>query len=187
MAYCVPCFEVYRADARLIGTLWAFVTSSQLSERITRVERWNIPEVFKSQFLLLVAVVLAMFGMMATTVSSLEERRHTAANASPVSCRHRFLDRAVPQPLSVPSRRASVVKLPGAIRCLDRYHGSRLCREWLNAMSGVAVRNIAAQGFERIRHDPRIEVLPHAGEFERGSFPAVCRSPRQGLEPDGLP
>ena len=40
-----------------------------------------------------------------------------------------------------------------------------VCWEWLNAMSGAATRNIAAQGFERVCHDPRIEVVPHSGEF----------------------
>jgi len=39
-----------------------------------------------------------------------------------------------------------------------------VCWEWLNAMSGAATRNMAAKGFERIRHDPRIEVVPHDGE-----------------------
>lgn len=32
-------------------------------------------------------------------------------------------------------------------------------------MSGSAIRGIAAQGFERIRHDPRIELIPQAGEL----------------------
>jgi predicted nucleic acid-binding protein len=40
-----------------------------------------------------------------------------------------------------------------------------VCWEWLNAMSGAATRNIAAHGFERVHHDPRIEVVPHSGEL----------------------
>jgi hypothetical protein len=31
----------------------------------------------------------------------------------------------------------------------------------MNAMSAVATRSVAAQGFERIRLDPRIDVIPH--------------------------
>jgi predicted nucleic acid-binding protein len=33
----------------------------------------------------------------------------------------------------------------------------------MNAMSGAPTRSVAAQGFERIRHDPLIEVVPHGG------------------------
>ncbi len=36
-----------------------------------------------------------------------------------------------------------------------------VCWEWLNAMSGAATRRVAAQGFDRVRHDPRIEIVPH--------------------------
>jgi hypothetical protein len=37
-------------------------------------------------------------------------------------------------------------------------------------MSGAATRNIAAHGFERIRHDPRIEVVTHSGELAAGAI-----------------
>jgi predicted nucleic acid-binding protein len=40
-----------------------------------------------------------------------------------------------------------------------------VCWEWLNAMSGSATRGVAAHGFERVRHDPRIEVVAHSGEL----------------------
>jgi predicted nucleic acid-binding protein len=45
-----------------------------------------------------------------------------------------------------------------------------VCWEWLNAMSGVATRNIAAHAFERVRLDPRIEVVPHGGELTAGAI-----------------
>ena len=32
-------------------------------------------------------------------------------------------------------------------------------------MSGTAARTTVALGFERISHDPRIEVVPHSGEL----------------------
>ena len=32
-------------------------------------------------------------------------------------------------------------------------------------MSGAATRTTAAYGFERISHDPRIEVVPHRGDL----------------------
>ena len=32
-------------------------------------------------------------------------------------------------------------------------------------MSGAATRNTAAHGFERVRQDPRIEVVPHSREL----------------------
>ena len=37
-------------------------------------------------------------------------------------------------------------------------------------MSGAATRSIAAHGFERIRHDPRIEVVAHSGELSAGAI-----------------
>jgi predicted nucleic acid-binding protein len=37
-------------------------------------------------------------------------------------------------------------------------------------MSGAATRDIAAHGFERIRHDPRIEVVPHSGELSAAAI-----------------
>ena len=40
-----------------------------------------------------------------------------------------------------------------------------VCWEWLNAMSGTATRNLAAHAFERVRKDPRIEVVPQSPEF----------------------
>lgn len=45
-----------------------------------------------------------------------------------------------------------------------------VCREWLNAMSAAATRIIAAHAFERIRRDPRIEVVPHGGELSEGAI-----------------
>jgi predicted nucleic acid-binding protein len=39
-----------------------------------------------------------------------------------------------------------------------------VCWEWLNAMSCAATRDIAAHGFERVRHEPRIEVVAHSRE-----------------------
>lgn len=37
-----------------------------------------------------------------------------------------------------------------------------VCWGWLNAMSGTTTRKIAAVGFDRMRSDPRIEVVPHS-------------------------
>jgi hypothetical protein len=37
-------------------------------------------------------------------------------------------------------------------------------------MSDAATRSIAAQGYERIRHDARIEVVPHSGELSAGAI-----------------
>jgi hypothetical protein len=39
-----------------------------------------------------------------------------------------------------------------------------------DAMSGAATRTIAAHAFERVRHDPRIEVVPHSGELNAGAI-----------------
>jgi predicted nucleic acid-binding protein len=36
-------------------------------------------------------------------------------------------------------------------------------------MSDAATRNIAARGYERIRRDARIEVVPHNGELSAGA------------------
>jgi len=36
-----------------------------------------------------------------------------------------------------------------------------VCWEWMNAMSGVGTRTVAAQAFDRILRDPRVEVIPH--------------------------
>jgi predicted nucleic acid-binding protein len=44
-----------------------------------------------------------------------------------------------------------------------------VCWEWLNAMSDSATRRIAAHGYERIRHDPRIEVVPQSAELSAGA------------------
>lgn len=35
-----------------------------------------------------------------------------------------------------------------------------VCWEWMNAMSGLSTRTVAAQAFERILHDPRVELIP---------------------------
>jgi predicted nucleic acid-binding protein len=40
-----------------------------------------------------------------------------------------------------------------------------VCWEWMNAMSGAATLGVAAHGYERIRLDPRIEVVPCSGEM----------------------
>lgn len=45
-----------------------------------------------------------------------------------------------------------------------------VCWEWLNAMSDPATRSIAAHGYERIRHDAQIEVVPHSGELSAGAI-----------------
>src|SRR5579863_720895 len=45
-----------------------------------------------------------------------------------------------------------------------------VCWEWLNAMSDAATRSIAARGYERIRRDARIEVVPHSGELSAGAI-----------------
>lgn len=37
-------------------------------------------------------------------------------------------------------------------------------------MSGSATRGIAARGFEQIRLDPRIEVVPHSGGLSAAAF-----------------
>lgn len=45
-----------------------------------------------------------------------------------------------------------------------------VCWEWLNAMSGAATRHVAAHGFERVRKDPRIEVVAHSREFSEDAI-----------------
>jgi len=45
-----------------------------------------------------------------------------------------------------------------------------VCWEWLNAMSGSATRSVAAFGFERVRHDPRTEVVAHSGELSANAI-----------------
>ncbi len=40
-----------------------------------------------------------------------------------------------------------------------------VCWEWLNAMSDPNTRSSAAKGYERIRDDARIEVIPHSREL----------------------
>lgn len=40
-----------------------------------------------------------------------------------------------------------------------------VCWEFLNAMSDPSTRTHAARAYERIRHDPRIEVVPFTGEL----------------------
>jgi predicted nucleic acid-binding protein len=45
-----------------------------------------------------------------------------------------------------------------------------VCWEWLNAMSGAATRNVAAHAFERVCHDPRIEVVAHSSELSAGAI-----------------
>jgi len=37
-------------------------------------------------------------------------------------------------------------------------------------MSGAATRNIAAHAFERVCHDPRIEVVAYSGELSAGAI-----------------
>jgi predicted nucleic acid-binding protein len=37
-----------------------------------------------------------------------------------------------------------------------------VCWEWLNAMSDLSTRSIAARGHERIQNDARIEVIGHS-------------------------
>ena len=44
-----------------------------------------------------------------------------------------------------------------------------VCWEWLNAMSGAATRKIAANGFEQIRRDPLIQVIPHTEELREAA------------------
>ena len=45
-----------------------------------------------------------------------------------------------------------------------------VCWEWLNSMSNLATRGIAAHGYERIRHDARIEVVPNSGELSAAAL-----------------
>jgi hypothetical protein len=45
-----------------------------------------------------------------------------------------------------------------------------VCFEWLNAMSGIRTRTLAANAFERIRRDPRIEVVPHSKQLSGEAF-----------------
>jgi len=45
-----------------------------------------------------------------------------------------------------------------------------VCWEWLNAMSDPATRSIAALGYQRIRHDARIDVVPHSGELSASAI-----------------
>jgi predicted nucleic acid-binding protein len=45
-----------------------------------------------------------------------------------------------------------------------------VCWEWLNAMSATATRGVAVSGYERIRRDARIEVVPHSGELSTGAM-----------------
>jgi len=37
-------------------------------------------------------------------------------------------------------------------------------------MSDASTRTVAAQGYERVRHDARIEVVPHSGELSAGAI-----------------
>jgi hypothetical protein len=41
-----------------------------------------------------------------------------------------------------------------------------VCREWLNAMSGTATRHVAAFGYEQLRREPRVELMPHSTETD---------------------
>ena len=45
-----------------------------------------------------------------------------------------------------------------------------VCWEWLNAMSNSATRHTAASGYERIRHDSRIEVVAFSEELSAGAL-----------------
>lgn len=45
-----------------------------------------------------------------------------------------------------------------------------VCWEWLNAMSGAATRKVAAEGFEQIRRDPLIEVIPHSDDLSEAAL-----------------
>lgn len=44
-----------------------------------------------------------------------------------------------------------------------------VCWEWLNAMSGAATRKVAAEGFEQIRRDPFVAVIPHSEDLSEAA------------------
>jgi predicted nucleic acid-binding protein len=45
-----------------------------------------------------------------------------------------------------------------------------VCWEWMNAMSVASTRVVAAHGYERVRLDPRIEVIPFSEELSVGAL-----------------
>ena len=45
-----------------------------------------------------------------------------------------------------------------------------VCWEWMNALSGAATRKVAADGFEQIRRDPLIEVIPHSEDLSEAAI-----------------
>jgi predicted nucleic acid-binding protein len=45
-----------------------------------------------------------------------------------------------------------------------------VCWEWMNAMSGAATRLVAAHGYQRIRLDPRIELVPCKEKMNAGAL-----------------
>ena len=62
-----------------------------------------------------------------------------------------------------------MAKLSGAVRGVFDHHEA-VCWEWLNAMSDSSTRTTAARGYGRIRHDPRIEVVPCSGELSASAL-----------------
>ena len=45
-----------------------------------------------------------------------------------------------------------------------------VCWEWLNALSGAGTRRAAAHGFERVRRDPRIEIVPYSADLSEDAL-----------------
>ncbi len=45
-----------------------------------------------------------------------------------------------------------------------------VCWEWMNALSGAVTRKVAADGFEQIRRDPLIEVIPHSEDLSEAAI-----------------
>jgi predicted nucleic acid-binding protein len=58
--------------------------------------------------------------------------------------------------------------------------------EWLNALSDVSTRRIAAESYLRVRADARIEVLPLQAELMDSAIQLYRDRPDKNLEPDRL-
>jgi uncharacterized protein len=66
-------------------------------------------------------------------------------------------------PVSFPSGRLAPV---GGTNCEpDRDDRGHTLWEWLNALSDASTREIAAEGYQRVHADRRIEVVPFQPEF----------------------
>jgi predicted nucleic acid-binding protein len=63
-----------------------------------------------------------------------------------------------------------------------------ICWEWLNAMSSTATSSVAAYGYEQIRLDPRVEVVPWGAELSAGALRLFTdRSDKEWSLTDCLP